>query len=142
MPSYLTVLVLGHVGQDPELRYTPSGVAVANFSVAVDKGYFDKENNWIEKTRWFKITCWRELAERVKERIQKGDLVFVVGDDVTAGGWEGKDGTIQTSLDVTASKVIGLTKHEDQDDPFSPSAGAGSGSARRRDREPSEAPDW
>ena len=93
------VLLIGHLGNDPEMRFTPNGKAVTNFSLAVTDGKSD--------TVWFRVVSWEGLAERVNEYLTKGREVFVEG-RLCLREWEGQDGKKHTSLDVVASKVVFL----------------------------------
>ena len=81
-------IVIGHLGRDPEMRYTRSGTAVTNFSVAVkDKGYTDGEE--VEITVWYRISTWNKLAEACQQYLNKGDKVYVEGKlvaDAETGG--------------------------------------------------------
>ena len=66
------VILIGNLGKDPELRYTPSGTAVASFSLATNERYKDKEGNWQDRTEWHKIVAWQRLAEIAGEYLKKG----------------------------------------------------------------------
>ena len=93
------VLLIGNLGNDPEMRFTPEGKAVTNFSLAVTDGKSD--------TVWFRVVSWQGLAEKVNEYLTKGRQVFVEG-RLRPREWEGQDGKKHTSLDVVASKVVFL----------------------------------
>lgn len=99
--------IIGHLGADPEMRYTPAGVPVTNFSIAVTRRWKDQNGNPQEKTKWVRVTAWRKLAEICNEHLSKGRLVFVVG-DVTASAWMGQDGEPRATIELTAEKVIFL----------------------------------
>ena len=73
------VVLLGRLGQDPDLRYTPSGVAVANFSIATNRSWKDQEGNQVKKTDWHRIVVWRKLAEFTGNYLKKGSLVYLEG---------------------------------------------------------------
>jgi single-strand DNA-binding protein len=124
------VTLIGHVGQDPQMRYTPDGTPVTNFSVAtketISKKRFDggerpcpqgwKESyngkNW-EVTTWWRVACWRGLAETVNQYVSKGMQVFVEGQvsgEAADGSlnprvWQGQDGTHRASFELTAQTV-------------------------------------
>ena len=98
---YQQVIIVGNVGRDPEFRYTPQGVAVCDFSVAVSK-VTGKEENRKEKTTWFKVTVWRERAETASRYIKKGMRVMVIG-EVEARAYTDKSGQPQASLELTAN---------------------------------------
>lgn len=111
---YQHVTVVGNVGQAPELRYLPNGDAVCNFTVAVNKRWNAGEEQK-EKTTWFRVTCWRRLAETVNQYVTKGRQVLVTG-EVDASAWVGDDGAARASLELTAREVKFLGKREGQDD--------------------------
>jgi len=93
------ILLIGNLGNDPEMRFTPEGKAVTNFSLAVTDGKAD--------TIWFRVVTWQGLAEKVNEYLTKGRQVYVEG-RLRPREWDGQDGKKRTSLDVVASKVIFL----------------------------------
>src|SRR5258706_9891222 len=81
------VMLIGRLGQDPELKYTQSGVAVVNFSVATGMKWKDQEGNWQEKTEWHNITAWRGLAETCANYLKKGSRVYLEG-RLETDSWE------------------------------------------------------
>jgi single-strand DNA-binding protein len=96
---------MGNVGADPEMRYTPAGVPVTVFSVAVNRTWTDASGAKQEKTKWFRVNCWRERAEFVAQWVHKGDAVLVQG-TVDANAFAGKDDNKpKASLEVTATLV-------------------------------------
>jgi single-strand DNA-binding protein len=102
MASYQYTIVIGNVGRDPELRYTQSGVAVCDFSVAVSRRWTDKTSNEPrEETTWFKVSCWRNLAEIANQYVRKGKQVMVTG-RINASAYIGQDGQARASLELTA----------------------------------------
>jgi single-strand DNA-binding protein len=108
MSSYLNITAVGNVGRDPELRYTASGVAVCDFSLAVNKSYTKADGERVERTVWLKVTCWRQLAEIVSQYVKKGRQVMVIGSLIEADSYEGRDGNTRTSLNLTADNVVFL----------------------------------
>jgi len=113
---YQQITIVGNVGQAPELRYSQGGVAVCNFSVAVNEKWTVKDTNEKrEKTTWFRVACWRGLAETVNQYVTKGTLVMVIG-TIDASTWM-KDDAPQATLDLTAQTVKFLSRVEDQDAP-------------------------
>ena len=106
MSSLNKVMLIGRLGKDPEVRFTPSGAAVASFSVATDDSYKDKEGKKVEQTEWHNITAWQKLAELCGEYLKKGSLVCVEGKMKTEK-YE-KDGVTKYSTKVVASNVIFL----------------------------------
>jgi single-strand DNA-binding protein len=72
-------MLIGNLGKDPEVRYTPSGVAVANFTIATNESWKDQDGNMQERTEWHNIVAWRKLAEVCGEWLKKGKKVYVEG---------------------------------------------------------------
>ena len=105
MAGYQYTIIIGNVGRDPEMRYTQSGVAVCDFSVAVSRNWTDRNSNEPrEKTIWFRVTAWRALAETCNEFVRKGMQVMVTG-EVDVSAYVGQDGEARASLDLTAQNV-------------------------------------
>ena len=76
---YQQITLIGNLGRDPEMRYTPSGVAVTSFSVAVSRRWTGQDGQQQEKTVWFRVTAWRKLAETASQYLTKGSKVLIVG---------------------------------------------------------------
>jgi single-strand DNA-binding protein len=93
-------IIIGNVGRDPEFRYTPQGVAVCDFSVAVSR-VTGREENRQEKTTWYRVTVWRERAETASRYVKKGMKIMVVG-EVEARAYTDKNNQPQASLELTA----------------------------------------
>ena len=72
-------MIIGNLGRDPEMRYTPNGQAVTQFTVAVNRNYKDASGEWKEETEWFRVVAWAPLAERTAEYLRKGRKVYVEG---------------------------------------------------------------
>ena len=102
---YQQITLVGNLGQDPEMRYTPSGVPVTSFSVAVNKRWTNQEGQQQDKTTWFRVTTWRKQAEVVSQYLTKGSRVLVVGEVDEARPWTDRDGNNRASLEVTANQV-------------------------------------
>jgi single-strand DNA-binding protein len=116
-------LVVGRVGRDPEMRFTPGGVPVTNFSVAVDRRWTDASGQAQEKVTWFRVVCWRKLAEVVAEYAKKGQRILVVG-EIDASAWTDRDGSPRASLELTADCVRFLGDREASDEGKAPPEGA------------------
>lgn len=101
---YQRVVIVGYLGSDPEMRFTPSGVPVTSFSVAVNRRWTSSDGEQREKTTWFRVTAWRKLAERCNQYLNKGRLVLVEG-EVDASAWTGQDGQPRATLELTARNV-------------------------------------
>src|SRR6476660_5489449 len=126
-------MIIGNLGADPEMRYTPNGRPVTQFNVAVNQSSKNQQTGeWVEETDWFRVSVWGDRAERAAENLRKGNRVFVEGRFKTRE-FEGNDGQKRTSLDVTADNVISLDrKGRDDDGAFAgaPAAVASGGSSR------------
>ena len=106
------IQIIGNLGRDPELRYTPSGRPVASFTVAVNQSQKNQQSGeWIESTDWFRVSVWGDRGERAAENLRKGARVFVDG-RFRAREYEANDGQKRMSLDITADTVLGLDKRE------------------------------
>src|SRR5512144_2455267 len=104
------IQIIGNLGRDPELRYTPNGRPVATFSVAVNQSSKNQQTGeWVEATDWFRVSVWGDRAERSAENLRKGARVFVEGRFKTRE-FEGRDGQKRTSLEITADSVVNLEK--------------------------------
>ena len=135
--AFAKVMIIGNLGRDPEMRYTPSGRPVTEFSVAVSQSKPDgRLASWVDEgTDWYRVTVWGDRAERTAEQFRKGNQVFVEGRFRTRE-YEAKDGQKRTSLEITADNVISLDARA-RDDGGGGSFAAPSGgfaAARRRRR--------
>ena len=109
---YQTTIVVGHLGRDPEMRYTQDGVPVTNFSVATNERWTDRDGQPQERTTWFRVTAWRKMAEACNQYLSKGKQVFVEG-RVSASAWVPKDGgDPRATLELTARTVKFLGRRE------------------------------
>jgi len=118
MKSLNKVQLIGHLGKDVELRYTQSGTAVANFSLATNEKYKDGEE-WKEKTEWHNIVVWGKLAEITGEYLKKGSKAYFEG-RLQTRKWEDKDGNTRYSTEVVAQDMIMLGGDTPQDAPAKP----------------------
>lgn len=110
MASFNKITIVGYCGRDPELKYTPQGTAVCNFSIATTEKRKDTET-----TTWFRVTAFGRLAEVVNEYVQKGKQVYVEG-RLRQDEYTDRDGNKRTTLDVTASEVQFLGSRSDSGD--------------------------
>ena len=101
--------ILGNVGADPEMRFTPVGRAVTNFRVAVNRRWRDAEGQLQEKVEWFRITAWGRLAEIANQYIQKGSPVYVSG-RLETRSFEGADGQLRYVTDLVANDLVLLPR--------------------------------
>lgn len=110
---YQKILLIGNLGNDPEQRFTPAGIPVATFSMAVNKSWTDADGQRKDKTTWYRVTCWRKLAETTATYLRKGAKVMVEGEDLEARAWTDRDGAQRASLELTASTVRFLDSKAD-----------------------------
>src|SRR5947208_3231409 len=103
------VRLVGRLTRDPEVRYTPKGVAVARLDLAVNRRYKDGTGEWREEATFAPVTVWREAAERCRERLKKGSPVYVEG-RLRSTSWETKDGQKRSGLEVEAFRLQFLAK--------------------------------
>lgn len=102
MAGWSQTIIVGNVGRDPQLRYTQSGIPVCDFSVAVTRRTGRRDDpDRSEKTTWYRITCWRQLAETANQYVRKGTQIMVVG-VVEASAYTDRSGQPAASLDLTA----------------------------------------
>ena len=102
---YQNTVVVGHLGRDPEMRYTPDGTPVTTFSIATTRKWTNTEGQPQEKTTWFRVTAWRKLAELCNQFLAKGRLVLVEG-DVEVSAWSDKtSGEARATLELRARNV-------------------------------------
>jgi single-strand DNA-binding protein len=101
---YQKTIVVGHLGRDPEMRYTQSGVPVTSFSIATTRKWSSASGEQQEKTTWFRVTCWRKLAELTAQYLKKGRLVLVEG-DIEASAFTDREGNARASLELTATNI-------------------------------------
>ncbi|MBM3145353.1 MAG: single-stranded DNA-binding protein [Chloroflexi bacterium] len=108
---YQKILIVGYLGNDPEMRYTPTGQAVTNFSVATSNRYTSNDGQQVDETTWFRISAWGKQAETCNQYLKKGRKVLVEGrlkPDIQTGGprvYQRQDGTWGSSFEVTAQAV-------------------------------------
>jgi len=101
---YQNTIVVGHLGRDPEMRYTASGTPVTSFSVATTRRWKSADGEDREKTTWFRVSAWGQLAEVCNQYLNKGRLVLVEG-EVDASAWTGNDGEARATLELRARNV-------------------------------------
>lgn len=104
------VILVGNLGRDPEMRYTPSGQAVTNLNVATNRTYTDNAGNQVKQTVWFRVSVWGKQAESAHQYLRKGRQVLVEGrlnadDNGNPRIWNAQDGTPRASYEVTAQTV-------------------------------------
>ena len=101
------VILLGHLGQDPELRYTGSGTPVCSLRLATNDSYKDNEGNFVDRTEWHTVVAWARLAEICSEYLAKGSQVYIEG-SLQTRTWEDRDGNTRYSTEVKAREMVML----------------------------------
>lgn len=109
------VQIIGNLGRDPEMRYTPAGTAVTNFTVAVGRQRRTPDNQFVDDTEWFRVVAWEKLAETCDKWLHKGSQVYIEG-RLQTRKYTDKDGAERTSVEVVANEMIMLGQRSDQGD--------------------------
>lgn len=104
MASVNKVILIGNLGADPELRYTPSGAAVANFNIATTEKWKDKDGQMQERTEWHRIILWSRQAEIAKEYLRKGSSVYIEG-RIQNRSYDDKDGVKRYVTEIIGQKM-------------------------------------
>lgn len=103
------VMVIGYLGRDPEMRFTPSGKSVANFSIACSRSWKTANGEIHTETEWFNVVAWEKLAEIAKEYLQKGSRVYVEG-RLQSHNWQDSEGRQHKSVEIVARDVLLLSE--------------------------------
>jgi len=103
-------MIIGNLGRDPEMRFTPSGKAVTTFSVATNHIWVDPHGQKHSETEWFNVVCWNGLAEVCKDHLSKGDRVYVEG-RLQTRSWEDNDGKQHSGVEIVAAEMMILSDH-------------------------------
>jgi single-strand DNA-binding protein len=122
------MMIIGNLGADPELRYTPSGKAVTDLRVAVNNNQRGPDGEWVEETLWFRVSVWEQAAERLAEQLRKGNKVFAEG-QLRAREYEARDGQKRTSLELAFARVVNLERKPREEGSFAGSEGGSCGDA-------------
>jgi single-strand DNA-binding protein len=121
---YHTIILVGNLGRDPEMRYTPSGQAVTNLNVATNRQYTASDGNTVKETTWFRGSTWGKTAEICNQYLKKGSKVLIEGrlnPDPSTGGpriWNRQDGSAAASFEITANTVRFLTSRAEMESGF------------------------
>ena len=124
---YQKLVIIGNLGRDPEMRYTPSGQAVTNLNIATNRQYTANNGERVKETTWFRVSVWGNQAENANKYLRKGSKVLVEGrltQDPATGGprvWTAQDGSPRASFEMTAQVVQYLSSRQEDE------AGGGSG---------------
>ncbi|HEX9840366.1 MAG TPA: single-stranded DNA-binding protein [Anaerolineales bacterium] len=118
------VQIIGHLGRDPEMRYTPSGRPVTTFTMAVSRSWNTVDGERHNETEWFNVVAWGNLAEICKQYLNKGQQVYIEG-RLQTRRWDDKEGTKHTSVEVVANEMMMLgDRREHNNHPQQPSEAA------------------
>ena len=109
MASLNKVMIIGNVGTDPEMRFTPNGSPVTTFRMAVSRNYTTAEGERRQETEWFSVVTWNKLAETCNQFLTKGKRAYAEG-SLRTRAWEGQDGQKRSRMEVIANRVIFLDK--------------------------------
>jgi single-strand DNA-binding protein len=111
---YAQITIIGNVGNDIEMRYTPNGIAVCNFSVAVNRTWTNAAGEQQQKTTWFRIQAWQRLAEVCSEHVKKGDRLLIVSENIESSAWVDHDGNAHGNIQLVPRIVRFLTPKSGQ----------------------------
>ena len=106
------VMIIGHLGRDPEMRYTPSGRPVTTFAVATSRSWNSMDGERHSETEWFNVVAWGNLAEICKQYLTKGQQVYIEG-RLQTRKWEDKEGIKHTAVEIVASEMMMLGDRKD-----------------------------
>jgi len=106
------VILVGNLGREPELRYTPSGQPVANISLATSRGRKDPNGNWTDETEWHRIVAWERMAELASQNLHKGSKVYVEG-RIQSRKYTDNQGVERTSFDIVANDLTLLDRRQE-----------------------------
>ena len=106
------VQIIGHLGKEPEMRYTPSGKPVTTFTVAVSRSWNSADGERHSETEWFNVVAWGNLAEICKQYLTKGQQVYIEG-RLQTRRWDDKEGTKHTNVEVVANEMMMLGDRRD-----------------------------
>ena len=117
------IMVIGNVGTDPEMRYTPSGSPVTSFRIATSRSYTAQDNERKQETEWFTVVAWNQLAEQVNQYLSKGRRAYVEG-RLHSHSFQGNDGQMRFRNEIVANRVLFLDRPggEQQSDDGAPVA--------------------
>ena len=115
MSSLNKVMLIGHLGKDPEVRYTPDGAPVATFSLATSENWTDKSGSRQEHTEWHTIVAWNKLADLCKRFLTKGRQVYIEG-RIRSRDWNDRDGNKRRTTEVIATQMVLLGSRQQSSD--------------------------
>jgi len=109
MKSVNKAILIGNLGKDPEVKYTPQGTAVAKFSLATNERFKDKEGNWQDRTEWHNVVAWARLAEICGEYLKKGGKVYIEGRIQTRSWDDQQSGQKKYMTEIVAQDLVLLS---------------------------------
>lgn len=118
--SYQKIVIVGNLGRDPEMRYTPTGQGVTNFSVATNRQYTASSGEKVKETTWFRVSAWGRQAETCNQYLKSGSRVLVEGrmnPDKETGNpktFQRQDGSTGSSYEIVSERVVFLTSRDEQ----------------------------
>jgi single-strand DNA-binding protein len=139
MASVNKVILVGNLGRDPELRYTQGGAAVANFTLATNEKWRDKDGNNQERTEWHRIVVWGRTAENCAQYLHKGSSVYIEG-RLQTREWEDKDGNKRNTTEINALSVQFLGSRGGINGGGGSGGGGGGGGGDTNHGDPSDGP--
>ncbi len=113
------VILVGNVGKDPEVKFTPSGTPVAKFSIATNEKYKDRSGEWQERVEWHNIVAWQRLAEIIGEYVAKGSKLYIEGKLQTSSWEDRQSGATKYRTEIVAREIVllGPTRDGDAQEP-------------------------
>lgn len=135
--SFNKVILVGNLGRDPELRYTPQGTPVCSFTMATNERRKDKTGEMQDQTTWFRVTLWGRQAETASQYLTKGRPVYIEG-RLRVEEWTDRDGKPRHTLEVNATDMQFIGGGRAEDAPVSRAASAGAGEPTQEHAEPSD----
>lgn len=126
MASLNKVMLIGNLGKDPEVRYTPSGQAVASFNLATSEKFKNKSGEWEERTEWHRVTLWARLAEIAGEYLSKGKTVYIEG-RLQTRKWQDNSGNERYTTEIVGEKMQMLSPKGERRGSDGPSETSGGG---------------
>ncbi len=134
------VILIGRLGKDPELKYTPSGTPVARFSLATDESFKNRAGEQQKRTEWHNIVAWNKLAEICGEYLTKGKQVYIEG-SIQSRQWEDQSGNKRTTYEIIARQMTMLGSRTDSEHAAASESRSAAASASSTPSEPSPPPD-
>ena len=133
------VMIIGNLGNDPEIKYAPSGTAIANFTVATTEGRKNKDGEWEDATEWHRIVMFGRQAEVCKDYLHKGSKVYIEG-RLQTRSWEDQSGQRRYMTEINGNQMLMLDS-KGEGGSGGGSGGGGGGSSKQRNSQPGPPPD-